>query len=132
MTQYHNPWYGRALSLKAAAAWKRDNKKSFHSTLRSIVSAAHAKGCCIREDDGSVIEVQPKWVISQIKEGIGGLPTGICIQYMISLLKRTRGNKKMLLTRRELDWLQQNHARAEARAERLVDKGRLERLAAAE
>ena len=125
MTQVVSPWYGRALSLKAAAAWKRDNKKSFHSTLRSIVSAAHAKGCCIREDNGSVIEVQPKWVISQIKDGIRPLSTGPAIKYMANLLYRTRGNKKMLLTRKEIDWLQRNH-------QRLVDKGRLERLAAAE
>ena len=132
MTQVVSPWYGRALKLQSMAARRRDNVKSFHSTLQSIVSAAHTKGCWVREDDGREIKVQPKWVIIQIKAGIRPLGPGPAIKYMISLLKRTRGNKKMLLTRRELDWLQQNHARAEARAERLVDKGRLERLAAAE
>ena len=125
MTQVLSPWFNRAGKLRALAAVKRDNVKTFHSTLRSIVSAAHTKGCWIREDDGREIKVQPKWVISQIKAGIQPFGTGLAIKYMVSLLHRTRSNKKMLLTRKEIDWLQRNH-------QRLVDKGRLERLAAAE
>ena len=74
--------------------------------MRELASIAHTKGCYVRENNGKLISIQPKWLLGQIDTRLNTLRIGMRIPFLCGLLRFAKRNDCLTVTRRQLDWFQ--------------------------
>lgn len=105
MTTIHNVnGTGRAFRLRSAI--KTPVIQNTKLVMRELASIAHTKGCYVRENNGKLIPVQPKWLLGQLNIRLSTLRIGMRVPLLFSLLSFAKRNGYLSITRRQLDWFQ--------------------------
>lgn len=107
MTQVHAPFANRAYNLRSRI--KSPKYASLDTALARVIALFHRASLYVREDDGSIVPVQPKWACAALKakrDSVRGVRNSNIFRAYLRDRFRGVGADRIVLSRREISYWQ--------------------------